>query len=640
LTDQVKTKRNFLDSAIAVTAVAMVLYHLVYTQYLWQGALEHQAFHLGFALTLVFLTSMRAAKSRKFWPYFLVLIAGGLLITAYIRLNISHLQEITGLPGTLEIVLGIILILVVVEATRQAWGLILPTIAVVFILYFLFGKYAPWGLGHTGFRLSYIVSVLGIGLSGTFGFLLGISANYVFLFIVFGSILQVTGASQFVLEVGKVVSRYLAGGPAQIANISSGMIGATTGSPIANVLVTGSFTIPLMKKTGYKPEVAGGIEAAASTGGQIMPPVMGATAFIMAAILGVSYAEVMIAAIVPAVLYYFGVGLGIQVTAWKNNMTSYRVPVDGRIILSRAPVFLIPLIVLTVLLLMRLSPVYAAFYAIVAVLFLAFLRKETRPSWSELVNTVSAGAVAGAKMAVVLSCVGIMSQVLYSTALGVKFTNLVQELSGDNLLPAVFLTMVVSLILGCGVPGTAAYILVASVSVPVLIGMGVMPMAAHFFAFYFAILSAVTPPVAVAAMPASALAKADFWKTGLNAFMFAIGGFIVPFLIIYNPSYLLGQTDAGVLSIILSLTASVALVTSIIAVMHGFFLVKMGLSGRTAYALSTVSLFAYVLTGYYAWFIAGIMLLVLLTGLQWRARRNSAAQTLPLADGMAEIPNE
>lgn len=556
----------------------------------------------------------------------LILLLAGLVVTTYMKVNYEHLERVVGTPGTVDMIIGTILVIVVVEAARQAWGPILPIIAILFILYFFFGQHAPWGLAHGGLAVPTIISVLGIGFSGTLGVFLSVSANFIILFLIFGGLMEVMGIPRLILEVGKLAGRVLAGGPAQTAVVGSSVIGMVTGASVANVALTGVFTIPMMKKTGYSPETAGAIEATASSGGQLMPPIMGASVFVMAVIIGVPYVELMILGFIPALLYYYSVGLGVQVIALKEKISAPKEAIDTKLILKIAPVFLIPLAVIFVLLLMRMSPMYAAFYAIVAALVLCFMRKETRPTWSGLARGFANGAVLGAKIAVILSLVGIISQTLYSTGLGPRFMGLVEALSGGQLALALLMTVIVSIILGCGVPTVGAYILVALIVAPVLVRMGVGIIPAHFFVFYFAIIAALTPPVALAALAGAGIAGGNYWKTSVSAFKLAIAGFILPFFMVYNPVFLLqgGGPLTGALSLIAALIAMAAL----IAVIYNHFLTPITQWERAAYALCATSSFLYVFTGNYILFALGVLLFLGLMMLQWRTKKAS----LPAGD--------
>jgi len=617
--EQEKSPSKVLDVIIGAVALLMVVYHLSITQHIFTSAIENLVIHLGFALVLVYLLSMKKAKSKKAWFLPLLLIAASLTVTVYIIAFFSHLEEVPGMPNPTDFVMGIILIVVVVEATRRAWGLTLPLIAIIFAAYFFFGQHLPWGLTHPPFLPKFIVSVLGIGFSGVLGDFTAVSANFIFLFMVFGGLLQISGALELILEIGKAAGKVLAGGPAQTAVIGSSMVGMVSGSAVANVVLTGSFTIPLMKNSGYRPEVAGAVEACASTGGQLMPPIMGAAAFIMALLLGVPYVTVMVAALIPVILYYYSVGLGVEIIARKDRIPPSKEPVNGKLILSRAPSFLVPLGLIIVLLLMRYSPNYTAFYGIIALLVLTFIRRSTRPSFSKLIQGFSEGAASGAQIAVACGTVGIIAQTLYTTGLGVKFTGIVEQLFAGNLFPALLATMIISIILGCGVPTLGAYVIVALVVSPALVRMGVPQLSAHFFAFYFAIISALTPPVAMAILAASAIAKGSYWKMGLESVKLAIGGFIIPFLIIYSPVILLhgGEPLDGVLSIL----ASFLSITSLSALVHSYFLVRTGWLQRIAFATCAGVSLAYIVTQNYILMAVSIPLFIGLMVIQWNERK-------------------
>lgn len=626
---------RFLDRTIVVVGCVMVLYHLVSTQYLFQSYMEHLVTHLGFALLLVFLTTLKTMKRRKLWPLVVLFMLAGLVTTIYVKLRYEHLEGVVGFPDMMDMVIGMMLVFVVIEATREAWGAILPVIAVIFILYFFYGKYVPWGLGHFGLATPYIISMLSVGFSGVLGLFLGISASYIFLFIVFGGALQACGVLSLILEIGKLAGRVLAGGPAQTAVVGSSIVGTVCGAAVANVALTGVFTIPLMKKVGYPPEIAGAIEATASTGGQIMPPVMGAAAFIMAGVIGKPYAEIMVAAIIPALLYYFSVGLGVQVIALKEKIRPPTEAVDTRLILRKAPVFFIPLTILIVMLLMRFSPMYCAFWAIVAVLVLDFLvaslLKEPHTSLSSLARGFADGAVSGAKIGVVCSCVGIMADTLIVTGMGVKFTGLVEELASGHLLLALLMTMLISVVLGCGVPTTGAYILVAMIVCPALVRMGMPIFAAHFFAFYFAVIANLTPPVAVAALAGASIAGAKYWPTAINASKLAISGFLIPFFCAYNPVMLLQPGQPTLLGVVLTPLACLIAMAALIAAIYGYFLLPITRWERALYTLCVILLFIYIFTtAQTVVFGVAAAIFVMLMWMQIRTKRRIAKVEVPI----------
>ncbi|MBU4563644.1 MAG: TRAP transporter fused permease subunit [Proteobacteria bacterium] len=535
MADSAPRQNKFIEIAFVVIGLAMVAYHMVSTQYLFLGNFEHQNLHLMFALVLTFLGALLTSRSLvgKVWLW--LLIVASLVGTIYVFVNMEHLEEVTGFPDPLDMVIGVVIMVAVTEATRQAWGWTLPIVAILFIGYFALGSLIPGPLYHRPFSAEFIISYLCIGFTGVYGTFLSISANAIFMFVVFGGLLGVIKVTDVLYELGKLFGRVLEGGPGQTAVVSSSLVGMVTGAAVANVAITGAFTIPYMKRVGYPPAVAGAIEATASTGGQLMPPVMGAAAFLMAFFVGVPYVEIMLAAVLPAVLFYVAVLVGVQFISVRQGIKTPKEKPDYQLIKRRLPVFLIPLVIIIVLLLLRFSPMLAAFWAIVVAVVLSMISKETRPSFSEFCRGMAKGALTGAWIAVSLCVVGMMAQTLISTGLGTKIAALVETLSGGNVYLALIMTMLVSLLLGCGVPPVAAYSLVAIVTVPVLVNMGVLPISAHFFCFYFSIISAVTPPVALGALAGAGIAGASYFKTAVHAFKLAIAGFIIPYLLVFNP---------------------------------------------------------------------------------------------------------
>lgn len=525
--------------ALIVCGLAMFGYHMASSQTVLAGFIENQAIHLAFILLLIFLDSAIRSTTLVGRLGNLALIAVSLVAVGYVYFNVEYLEESVGFPSQTGVIIGTVLVALVIEATRRGWGPILPAVAGLFIAYFIFGHFLSGPLSHQEFKYAFIISYLSVGLTGIFGQFLAISADQVFLFVVFGSLLSVIKINDLFFELGKGVGRYFSGGPGQTAVISSSLVGTVTGAAVANVAITGAFTIPFMKKVGYSPAQAGGIEATASTGGQIMPPVMGASAFLMASFLGVPYATIMAAALVPALLYYWSVMLGVQFMSVQSGIEAPEEVVDRALVTRRLPLFIVPLGIMIAMLAMNYSPSLAAFWAIVVAIAMSYLTADTRPEFGALLKCLADGAVTGAQIGVSLAIVGIMAQTLITTGLGSKIAGLVELLSGGNLVIALILTMIVSLLLGCGVPTAAAYSLVAIVVIPSLIRTGVEPIAAHFFAFYFAVISAVTPPVALAALAGAGIAGAGFMRTSVEAFKLAIAGFIIPFLVIFNPTIIL-----------------------------------------------------------------------------------------------------
>lgn len=619
---------RYLRNALVFLGVAMVLYHMAATQYMFFGSYEHQNVHLGFALVLIFLRSVIQARNPWRRLMGVSLVALSLVCAFYIGFSIEHLEEVIGYPEPIDMVIGVILIFLVLEATRKAWGMVLPLIASIFILYFLLGHHIPGPLNHREFAFSYVISYLDIGLSGIFGTFLSISANFVFLFVVFGSLLQITRLNDLFFELGKAAGRVLAGGPAQTAVISSGLVGMVTGAAVANVTITGSYTIPLMKRVGYRPEQAGAIEATASTGGQIMPPIMGASAFLMASFLGIPYSDVMLAAVIPALLYYMCVALGVQLLALKHRLRLPKEGVDWRLILRRLPVFLAPVGLLFILLLLQYSPMYSAFLAILVLLGLASLFKGTRFSIRDLIKAAAEGAVGGSLIGLALACVGLMAQTLITTGLGTKIVGTVETLSGGYILWALILTMFMALVLGCGCPTTAAYSLVAIVVVPVLVRMNIMDISAHFFAFYFAIISALTPPVALAALAGAGIAGGNYFRTGIEAFKLALSGFIIPYFIVYNPVLILRPINPvyGAISLV-AIPLGLVCLTFLI---YNYFFLELEWWEKILLAIAVIGFFGYSFSkNYFLFGLGGVAFLTAFLLQRKRARVKKTGSFAP-----------
>ncbi len=609
-----------VEIAIPVVAISMAVYHLVSTQRFLQGPIEHQATHLAFGLVLVFLIALK--KRTRLRPLILLFLLASVVATAYIKIFISGLEMRAGTPTLPDIVIGFILVVVVLWAAREAFGPVLPIIASLAILYFLFGQYLPDPLYHSSFKVARVVSHLNIGLTGMFGTVLGVSANYIFLFILFGGILQASGAMEFFLQLGRLAGRRLAGGAALTAVISSGLVGMVSGSAPANVGITGAFTIPLMKKVGYRPEQAGAIEAAASSGGQIMPPVMGAAAFVLAEMVGVRYIWVCAMCAIPALLFFFTCGVYAQLHGMKLRLQPLPEEVNTRELLLRAPLFIVPVVLLTIILVMGFSPMYAAFWAIMSVILLSVIRKATRPSLGGWVEGFTRGASGGANIAVASGCIGIIVSTLTVTGLGIKIGGMVDVWSGGNLLIAAILVMILSIIMGCGMPTLAAYLLVAVATAPVLISMGVSMVQAHLFAFFFAIFSAVTPPVAMAAIVASGIAGSGYVRTSLEGVKAAFAGFVLPYLIIWCPVIILTPWEP-----LWGITALIAIILGIVAISVVFanhYLTSTSPLERALFATCGIVLFGYAFTQNYLFLAIGTGLFVLLT--LWQLRKRGPAR--------------
>ncbi|NWF91887.1 MAG: TRAP transporter permease [Syntrophaceae bacterium] len=534
-----------MTKIIALIAISMSVYHL-YTGYFGvPEALLHRSTHLLFTLVLIFslfpLSQKEWGKRSRWIDGILVLLT----LVSIGHLFVNYEYVITRYPYVhpltrSDIIFGVLVTLLLIEACRRVIGPALPITAGVFLLYAYIGPYFPGLLRHTGFTTEAIVDQLYMATEGIFGIPLGVSATYVILFIIFGTFLEKSGTGQLFMDFASAITGWTRGGPGKISCISSALFGTISGSAVANVMVDGWLTIPLMKRTGFKPPFACAVEAAASTGGQIMPPVMGAAAFVMAEFLGVPYITICLHAMIPAVLYYFALFMSIHFEAGRmglKGLPKEELPRIKQVLVTRGHMF-IPLGVIVYMMSAGYTPMYACIYSTVTVVILSFLRKETRMGFRSILRALEEGAKNTLGVASACACAGIVIGVINLTGLGLKFTSLVLFVAGESLIPALILTMLAGVILGMGMPTTPAYIVQAALLIPALIKLGVMKIAAHMFVFYFSTISAITPPVAMAVYAASGIGGAKLWPTGIWAMRVAATGFIVPFMFVYGTSLL------------------------------------------------------------------------------------------------------
>ncbi len=552
---------NIIKNALACISVLMVAYHAIASQYLFFGQWEHQTIHLLFIFLLCFLSFAEKSTSTLARTSIFGCILTGIVCCAYVYLNISELEGSQGFPTEVAVWIGCALILVTMIGTYLAWGIPLLVVAVIFVAYFVWGHHLSGPLFHTEYDFDYIISFLSVGLSGIYGTFLSISADQVFLFVVFGSLLSIFKVDNLFMEIGKILGRYMRGGPGMTAIISNGLIGMVSGAPVASVAITAPFVMPYMRKSGYDVDEGGGIIACAATGSQLMPPIMGAAAFLMATFIGKPYSVVMLAGILPAIFFYFAAGIGVQCIAVSKNFESVEMKVDWGLILRRLPVFIAPIVLIFCMLLMRYSPAMTAFWATVITIIVGLARKETRPTVQEFFNAIRSGAVTSAKIGISMALIGIVAQTLISTGMGTKLASLINYIAEGQLFIALVMTMIVALILGCAVPPVAAYALCAIVVVPTLTQMGVDLLRAHMFCFYFSIISAVTPPVGLASLATSGITGGSYWKTSVHGFKLSSIGFVLPYMIIYNPIFSFDMTNPT-----WTITSLVTITVTIIAI--------------------------------------------------------------------------
>ena len=534
-----------LKKVVAFIAVAMSAYHLYAGYFGTPEALLHRSIHLLFVLVMIFLLFPPSQKGggKKFRWTDGILILLTLVSIGYLFVNYEYVM--TRYPyvhplNRADMVFGIILTLLLIEGSRRVIGPALPITAGVFLSYAYIGPYLPGLLRHTGFTTEAIVDQLYLTTEGIFGIPLGVSATYVILFIIFGTFLEKSGTGQLFMDFASAITGWTRGGPGKISCISSALFGTISGSAVANVMVDGWLTIPLMKRTGFNPPFACAVEAAASTGGQIMPPVMGAAAFVMAEFTGIPYITICLYAMIPALLYYFALFMSIHFMAGRMGLRGIpreELPRLKKVLAARGHMF-VPLVIIVYMMTAGFTPMYACIYSTVAVVILSMLRKETRMGFWTILKALEEGAKNTLGVAAACACAGIVIGVINLTGLGLKFTSFVLFLAGDSLIPALILTMLAGIVLGMGMPTTPAYIVQAALLIPALIRLGVLKVAAHMFVFYFSTISAITPPVAMAVYAAAGIGGAKLWPTGLWAMRIAATGFIVPFMFVYGPSLL------------------------------------------------------------------------------------------------------
>lgn len=541
---------------MTLIAVGMVVYHMAHTQLVMLEPTQHLNLHLMLALVLVFLWQIKTRVSLAGKIISLILLLLAIYATGYVFWEYEELEQVRGPIGMLtgqDVLVGSLIILLALEASRRSFGLAFPIVALIFIAYCYLGHLLPPvvagpDISYTEMMSAFVMSLAG----GVYGNVMAVSAGYIFLFVVFGSLLSATGASVFFNRLGAAAGRKLAGGPAISAVISSALVGSITGSALANVATTGTFTIPLMKKAGYRPYQAGAIEAAASTGGQIMPPVMGATAFVLAEMASVPYVEVMAASLLPALLYFLSVGMYAQLQAKKLRIDTTGFASETftfREFMQEAPLFLGPLTVIVVLLFIGYSPMFTVFWAILSLLAISafglWRQGKLRETFPSIIREVRDGALTGAKIAVTCAVLGPIVAAMTLTSLGIRIPSIIGVLCQGSTLLALLLTAFVCILLGMGVPTLAAYLMVAMVGVPTLVNMGVPAFSAHMYVFIFAVFSCITPPVATAAIPASGIAGAKYMKTAFEAAKVGCVGFLIPFFCVFTPQMMFGQTDCG-----------------------------------------------------------------------------------------------
>ncbi len=538
-----------LGVGVLVLTVITSLIHCWMNSFGLLMTIKMNAIHLGTMMAITFLYYPARSKSPREVPswsdWILVILA--LSGSAYILLGYDRLLASYLTPTKLDLTMAVMTMALLVEASRRAVGLPLTILGMLFVLYTKFGPWFPGLFAHKGFTWERIIIRMGLTDEGIYGVSLTVSSTYVFMFILFGAFLSATRTSEFFNDFALALAGRFRGGPAKVAVVASALMGSISGSAQANVATTGAITIPLMKRVGYAPYFAGAVEAAASTGGILMPPIMGAAAFIMSTFLGVPYFKIMLAGAVPAVLYYAAVMFMVDLRAKKKGLLGIEkseLPSLRETMLHRGHM-LLPLVLIIYFLVAGYTPLFSAFLGLLSIIVLSFLRKSTRMSFRDFLSALDMGARSAAPVAIACGVVGFIVGSVAMTGVGQIVALNIIMFSGGKLWAALILCMLAALVLGMGLPATACYIVTATIAAPALQQMGVPPLAAHFFAFYYGTMSAVVPPVALTSYTAAGLAGAKPMKVAVTGFGLALSGLLLPYLFVYNPMLLFVDFHLG-----------------------------------------------------------------------------------------------
>ncbi len=528
------------------SCVLFTAFHLWSLNFYPLDPLLYRSAHVSFGGAIGFMLyrlGSRTARVGVPW-YDWVLVLLSILCFVYIYIEFEGLLFRTGAaPLPKDVVVGVVGTLLVLDLTRRCAGLALPIIAIVFLLYCFVGPWMPGVLQHNGFDVSFLFSYV-YSMEGVFGPTTAVSSTYIILFITFAAFLQVSKVGDYFIDFAFALAGRRRGGPAKVAVLSSALMGTINGTSAGNVAATGTFTIPLMKRVGYPPQSAGAIEAAASTGGQLMPPVMGAGAFIMAEITGVKYAEIMVAAVLPSLLYFLAVYFMVDNESRRLNMSGLPAEELPKVAdMARRAYMFAPLVILIGGLVAGYSVIRAGALGLISAMLVSWLHAETRMGPRRILDALHLGAKGTIQLMAVCACAGIIVGVIGLTGVGLRFSTMILAIAGDSQFLALVFAMVIAILLGMGMPTTAAYAVAASVVAPGLIKLGISPLVAHMFVFYYAVISAITPPVALAAYAGAAIAGSDPMRTSVTSFKYGMAAFLVPFMFFYSPALLLQGGD-------------------------------------------------------------------------------------------------
>lgn len=540
---------KWLVKVVYIICLGFTIYHLAYAsgvRFLQMVNIKHHAIHVGLVLVLGFaLYPAFKNSSRKKIPWYdWICIGFSAVMPVYVFVRYNAFISTGFRASGMDLFMGAVLILLVLECSRRISGPALSILSIIFLLYGVFGRHFPGVFMHRGYTWERIVTYLTTDITGIYGSTIKVSATYIVLFIIFGEVMNKCGMGQFFNDIANALAGHTKGGPAKVAVLASGFLGSINGSAVANVVTTGTFTIPLMKKTGYSKEFAGAVEATASVGGQLLPPIMGAAAFVMAETLGVQYPVIIRAAVIPALIYYLGIILQVQMRASRNNLMG--IPKDqlprAKQVMKERGHLLIPIAFLLYMLIFSgRTVIVSAFWTILVTIGVAQLRPISRMSLKDIADAFVAGAKSTVSVAIACACVGIIVGVCGLTGFALNVASTIISIGQSSIFLTLLFTMVTCMVLGMGLPSIPSYLITATIAAPALVQLNVPPIAAHMFCFYFAMFANLTPPVALAAFAAAGLSGGDPMKTGVTSVKLALAGFIVPYMFVYNQQLMLAD---------------------------------------------------------------------------------------------------
>jgi TRAP transporter 4TM/12TM fusion protein len=594
-------------SALLILSSVIFLYTAGFGTF---SAMTQRALLMALLSPVAFFSLKKGDESKKANIFNMILALAIMAVNFYvIGVWQDRVMKVGDIP-LIDVIMGSILVLLVLEATRRTNGLFLTLTAGFFIVYALFGPYFPAFMAHRGESWSRLVNFLFMSTDGIYGIPMDVAATFIIVFIIFGAFLETFGGGQWFVDMAYAVAGRFRGGPAKTAIIGSGMMGMISGSPAANVATVGTFTIPLMKKVGYQGYVAAAVEAVASTGGMFTPPIMGAGAFIMAQYLEKSYVAVCVGAIIPALLYYLALMFVVDARAVKEGLVGLapdQLPSLKKVMIERGHLGL-PIIFLITVIILGWTPMRSAFWATLLTIAVGFFRKLTCPDWKRIVTAFESGSRQAVQIVITCAAAGIIVGTFLITGLGAKLSYTLIAFSHGNLYLAALWSALIAILLGCAMPPTAVYIILVTILVPVLTKLGALPIAAHMFIFIFSCVGAITPPVAIAAYCAAALAKSDPNKTGWLAFRFGLPAYIIPFMFIAAPAVIL---QGNSIDILIAVGAETIGILAMVAAMEGFMLVHWNVISRCFMgAAAILLLFPEVRTDLIGLAMIGIAILV------------------------------